>query len=400
MSNLLSALAIPILRLAAASLTNPLTGRNWDVDLLPACEELIPPPLQSQHGLKPLPAEEDYDSSNTTFCPFEHASKNVSLFYQCGLKLAEKGNKVGDGPTSGYVHLPGVGKLRGAEVDKVGDTVYLRAYDEDTPCEVRLKWPDAAGGDAAKQLMKDLLVAATPAVVGKPRLVAIYLDPKSAPGRALVTSPDAWKKESAGLDGYMSLAAGYPKLLDGKSLPGLPDEKVGVLGLCAIGGDGEALSADIALPGVHRVLVDAPHSAASCPAVTQERTWWDYEGTPEVKLGDRTLTMTFYYDAGVGGRRKTRARAYLREADGSLISFAADELLFGDEREDLCKATLKKNKSGATFKAHCLRDTPDHCKKKPWWSFTQTIRVSGDQVTIGHDEKTDPGVDCEGGDYE
>jgi hypothetical protein len=230
-------------------------------------------------------------------------------------------------------------------------------------------------------------------VVGKQRLEAIYLDSQSAAGRAFFTSPEAWKKESAGLKDYIALAPGFPKVVDGKAFPGLPAGKVALVGMCSIG-DGGIAHTD-ALPGLLRALVDAQGAEPSCPAPAAPRTWWEVDGDTEIKLGERTLVLDFFYDRGVT-YPKTRARAYLREADGSLVSVAADELDL-DPRvyQQDCKVKVKPSRAGAVLKVHCKLGTPDRCKKEPWWSFSQTVRVSGDKVTIEHAEKSSPGDDCE-----
>jgi hypothetical protein len=59
-----------------------------------------------------------------------------------------------------------------------------------------------------------------------------------------------------------------------------------------------------------------------------------------------------------------------------------------------CKVSLKTSESGADFDVHCGRPKPDGCNRGPTWSFTQTVRVLGNKVTIQHAEKQGPAEDC------
>jgi hypothetical protein len=322
-----------------------------------------------------------------TSCHFSRQAKDVGILYECGGRNLERPKGAPKWEE----------QQEHSRVDAREGTTDLYAYDDDTPCEITLYWPDPNGLETAKKLMKDLLAAATPAVVGKPRLEAVYMDPQSAPGRAFLASPEAWKKETAGVDGFMTLPAGYPKLVDGKSIAGLPDGKVALVGLCPIGHGGSAVQMSrFALPGLQRVLVEAPGLAAACPYLVESRDVWQFEGEPELKIGDRTLGLELYHTVG-DFNPKSWARAFLRAADGSLLSVAADQLdMDKTVYETDCKVTLKTAKAGATFKVHCKVGTPDFCKHDPWWSFTQTIRVVGDKVTIQHAVKSSRGEGCEG----
>jgi len=395
MSSLVISMLPTLLSLWTLTGTNPVTGRPWDSRLWPSCEELIPQSLESHWRLVRKPIPVDLDSFMS--CYFTREGKDVSVGYDCGggnlESPADRNGKRTINDKSVAVWL--AKQPSESANEKFGD-LYINAHDDDTPCKVNLSWPKVDGIESARRFMKDILAAATPAVVGKPKLEAVYLDPQSAAGRAFLTSPEAWKKESAGLDGYITLPAGFPKVVDGKDFPGLPQGKVGLVGLCPIGYGG--VPGDATLPGIQRVLIDAPGAEPACPNLTTRTYRWELDGDTELKLGTRTLTMSFFYNMSVvhdETSRRTRARAYLREADGSLVSLATDELLMGANSDQDCKVSLKKNKTGATFKAFCPVGTPDRCKKSPWWRFTQTVRVAGDKVTITHADERNSGEGCE-----
>ena len=128
-------------------------------------------------------------------CHFKRQEKEVIAIYECG------GHNL-QGPGAGMAKptvVDWAAQERSVDINENAGRVRLVDYDDDTPCEVMLLWPDPKGADTAKRLMKELLAAVTPAVLSKPHLVAVYLDPQSAPGRAFFTSPEAWKKEAKGM---------------------------------------------------------------------------------------------------------------------------------------------------------------------------------------------------------
>jgi hypothetical protein len=398
MSSLLISLLPTLLSVWTLTGTNPVTGKTWDSHLLPSCEELIPQTLESRWQLtrKPIPAK--YAASSDCF--FTRQGRDVMASYTCGRWFLESADRYGTRALNEKSITKWLAEQPRESVDvKLGE-LYIHANDEDTPCRVALFWPKEDGIDIARRFMKDILAAATPAVVGKPKLEAIYLDPKSASGRAFFTSPEAWKKESAGLDGYITLPAGFPKAVDGKDFPGLPQGKVGLVSLCSIG-PVTGWGSNNALPGLESVLVEAPGAEPKCTQwATSSPNWWDLDEEAELKIGERTLNVDFFYGSGKDPANELidrgKARAYLREADGSLVSMATDELpLVAEANSRICKATLKKAKARVTLKVFCPVGTPDRCKKNPWWRFTQTVRVVGDKVTITHAEESNPGEGCE-----
>lgn len=377
--------SIPLLLImGTVTLTNPATGKPWDAYLLPSCRDLVPATLRSSWGLQEMPVPVDPGEYGVG-CHFRRQEKKVIAIYECG---GHKLQRAGAGaakpkPVDWAAQKPSVRVLdKAAEVDVVD-------YDDDTPCKVMLLWPDPKGADTAKRLMKDLLAAVTPAVLSKPRLVAVYLDPQSAPGRAFLTSPEAWKKEAKGMDGYMTLPDGFPKLMDGKSIPGLPAGKVALLGFCEVGGG--AWQAPNALPGMQNVLVDGQGIAEACPRAVHDVVRWELDEEPEMSVGDRHLGMEFSH-ARAG---YVLARAYLRGPDGGLIATAADkgELFPGVAIPD-CKVSLKKNKSGAVFRARCTLSRPERCKREPSWTLVHTVKVAGDKIAIQTSGKADGGREC------
>jgi hypothetical protein len=399
MSSLLISVLPTLLSVWTLTATNPVTGKTWDRHLLPSCEELIPESLKSRWQLRPdfIPVNLD---SILVPCFFTRQGKEVTVSYECGgTNLESSADRNGRSTIDEKSIAEWLADQPSESVNEKLGELHIHIQDDDTPCKVRLSWPKADGIENARRFMKDILAAATPAVVGKPKLEAVYLDPQSAAGRAFFTSPEAWKKESAGLDGFITLPAGLPKVVDGKDFPGLPQGKVGLVGLCSIGDGG--IVHNEALPGLQRVLVEAPRVAPMCPQLTTPwLDWWKIDEETELKLGTRTLSMNFFHNTSVvpgSGETslRTRARAYLREADGSLVSLATDELLMGANNDLDCKATLKKNKTGATLKVFCPLGTPDRCKKNPWWRFTQAVRVAGDKVTITHTDERNSGEGCE-----
>jgi len=384
MSSVLLPVIIAVSSLSAVTQTNPVTGKPWDRYLLPPCPGLVPTAVQTSWGLEPIPSSQAPDTEVS--CRFLRHGKKLTAIYQCGgHKLERRGAGMGrTSPVDWSQKKPSVDAN-----EKLGQ-VMLVDYDDDTPCEVMLLWPDPKGADTAKRLMKDLLAAVTPAVLGKPRLVAVYLDPQSAPGRAFFTSAEAWKKEARGMDGYMALAEGFPKAVDGKSIPGLPAGKVALLGFCEVGGG--AWQEPNALPGMQNVLVEGQGLAPACPQATDRFDRWELKDDSEVKLGDRTLALDFLYRDT--NPLKSWVRAYLRGPDGGLIAMGVDQTGL-DEHPGDCKATLKKNKSGAVFRAKCKVQTPDRCKRYPSWTFTHTIKVVGDKVHVATTNQTDRGEDCQ-----
>jgi hypothetical protein len=406
MSSLLISVRPTLLSVWTLTETNPVTGKAWDRRLSPTCEELIPQSLESRWQLKRklVPADE----STSIDCFFTRQGRDLRVSYKCGGRNLTSPDHHGNWT----VDKQSIAKWLAEEARESSDEklgrLYIDAHDDDTPCEVALSWPKEDGPENARRFMKDILAAATPAAVGKPKLEAIYLDPKSPAGRAFFTSPEAWKKESAGLDGYIALPAGFPKVIDGKDFPGLPQGKLGLVGLCLIGDN--AISPK-ELPGLQQAVIDAPGVEPACPDFTEPLhdariswwlDWWQRNEDTGIKLGERTLTFDFFYDPSVSidsnGRwhRSTRARAYLREADGSLVSMSTDEIPLETESDSrTCKATLKKGTARVTLKVFCPLGTPDQCKKNPWWRFTQTVRVVGNKVTITHADERNSGEGCE-----
>jgi hypothetical protein len=396
MSSLVVSLLPTLLSLWTLTPTNPVTGREWDRYLFPSCEELIPEPVRERWQLtrKPIPAR--YSSSSDCF--FTRQGKDVTAIYECGRWSIESVDRYGKRMLDEKSIATWLAEQPRESVnEKIGD-LYIKTHDDDTPCRVALFWPQTDGIDNARRFMKDLLAAATPSVVGKPKLEAVYLDPKSAQARAFFTSPAAWKKESAGLDGYITLPAGFPKVVDGKDFPGLPRGKVALVALCEAGPGSYGSNA---LPGLDSVLVDAPGIAPTCTQwAMSSPNWWELDEEAELRIGERTLSVDFFYGPGKNPSNELadrgKARAYLREADGSLVSIATDELpLVSEAYSRTCKATLKKAKAYVTLKVFCPLGTPDRCKKNPWWRFTQTVRVVGNKVTITHADERNSGEGCE-----
>jgi len=336
MSNLLLPLIMAVSSLSAVTQTNPVTGKPWDTYLLPSCRDLLPAAVQSTSGLQKMPAPTNPDASGVG-CHFQREGKEVTAIYECGgHNLQRPGAGMGKpSPVDWSLKKPRV------DVNEKLARVRLVDYDDDTPCKVMLLWPDPKGADTAKRLMKDLLAAVTPAVLSRPRLVAVYLDPESTPGRAFFTSAEAWKKEAKGMDGYMTLPEGFPKAVDGKSIPGLPAGKVALLGFCEVGGG--AWQAPNALPGMQNVLVDGQGLTEACPRAIHDVVRWELDEEPEMTIGDRHLGMEFSH----AREGYVLARAYLRGPDGGLIATAADksELFPGVAIAD-CKTSLKKGKVG------------------------------------------------------
>jgi len=375
---------LPLLIMGTVTPTNPVTGKSWDAYMLPSCHDLVPAPLRSSWGLQETPVPVGPGEYGVG-CHFKQQEKKVIAIYECGgHKLQRPGAGMAKPkPVDWAAQKPSVRVLeKAAEVDLVD-------YDDDTPCKVMLLWPDPKGADTAKRLMKDLLAAVTPAVLSKPRLVAVYLDPESAPGRAFFASAEAWKKEAKGMDGYMTLPEGFPKAVDGKSIPGLPAGKVALLGFCEVGGG--AWQAPNALPGMQNVLVDGQGLTEACPRAVHDVVRWELEEEPEMTIGDRHLGMEFSH----AREGYVLARAYLRGPDGGLIATAADksELYPGVAIAD-CKTSLKKSKSGAVFRARCTLSRPERCKREPSWTLVHTVKVAGDKIAIQTSGKADGGREC------
>jgi hypothetical protein len=408
MSSLVISLLPTLLSVWTLTETNPVTGKAWDRRLSPTCEELIPQSLESRWQLKRklVPADE----STSIDCFFTRQGGDLRVSYKCGGRNLTSPDHHGNWTVDKQSIAKWLAEEARESSDEKSGRLYIDAHDDDTPCEVALSWPKEDGPENARRFMKDILAAATPAAVGKPKVEAIYLDPKSPAGRAFFTSPEAWKKESAGLDSYIALPAGFPKVVDGKAFPGLPQGKVGLVGLCLIGDNAIGPKE---LPGLQQVLIDATGVEPACPDFVEPLhhariswwlDWWQRNEDIGIKLGERTLTFDFFYGPGKDPTNELadrgKARAYLREADGSLVSMATDELpLIPEADSRTCKATLKKAKARVTLKVFCPRETPDTCKKKPWYRFTQTVRVVGDKVTISHADESSPGEGCEA-DYE
>jgi len=264
MSSLLGTIAVLAMPLLAVDANDPMTGTAWAQYILPHCEDLVPAHVQTKWGLRPIPLERNPDVYSMFTCRFQRGEQQVDATYGCGNRKLEIPKKLH--PGAGSMQVADLGRFATSHIDAKRGEVVLDVYDDDTPCEISLGWPDPNGIEMAKRLMTDLLSAATPSVVGKSRLEAIYLDPQSAPGRAFLTSADAWKQEAAGLAGDVVLPVGYPRIVDGGTLPDLPGGKVALVGLCPIGsGRVVANSTRLALPGLRRALVDSPRSALACP---------------------------------------------------------------------------------------------------------------------------------------
>ena len=389
-STVVSLLALT-LPLSAVPAQNPVTGKPWDENLLPVCEDMVPAQIQRNWKLAPVKVERDPDGTYQTMCRFTNNDRQLSVFYKCGRAKLDTPAPPESESALGIMAVPGIGRTAYAIISAKRQSLSLTVLDDDTPCEVSLHWPDPNGLDTAKRLMRDLLAAATPALVGKSRLVADYLDPESPAGRAFFRSPEAWKKEATGIEGFINLAPGYPRLVEGKTLPGLPDGKVALLALCRIG-DGLG-NGGLSLPRILHALVDAPPSAEACPTNAIPGTWWQLDEDTKMELGNRTLGMDFLH-----WEKKTATawvRAYLRDKDGALISVVTDQAkVYSPSSGDKCTPKLRKTKSGATFKVTCIIEVPEKCKRNPIWWLTQTIKVSGDKITIKSDQKSEQPVDC------
>jgi hypothetical protein len=382
------ALAIP---LWAVSGQNPVTGKAWDARVIPRCEDMVPAEIQRKWKLEAKPPKWNPDANFGPTCPFTNGDQSLSVVYECGKSKLDTPAPSKGGFGVVVVEVTGIGRRAIAIASSKTKDLWLSAFDDDTPCEISFRWPDPNGLDTAKRLMQDLLTAATPARVGKSRLEANYLDPESPAGRALFSSPEAWKKEAAGIEGLINLAPGYPRVVEGKTLPGLPDGNVALLGLCPIG---TALAdGGWAMPGILRTLIDAPPSAEACPKGAFPGENWQLDEDTEVQLGGRTLGMNLLHWEDRNAH--AWARAYLRDKDGSLLSVATEQVqAYSPSNWDKCTPKLRKTKSGAVFKVTCVIAIPDKCKKNPSWWLTHTIKVSGDKVTIKSDQKFENGIDC------
>jgi hypothetical protein len=380
-----------MLQLSAVPAENPITGKPWKEKLLPRCEDVVPGQIQRKWKLTSVRVDRNPDVDYQTTCRFTNNDRQVSVFYECGRSKMDTPSPQQSESALGIVAVPGIGRTAFAIVSTKRQSLSLTALDDDTPCEVSIHWPDPNGLDTAKLLMQDLLAAATPAIVGMSRLEANYLNPESPAGRALLSSPEAWRKEAAGIEGFINLARGYPRVVEGKTLPGLPDGKVALLGLCPIG-DGLG-SGGLSMPGILRALIDAPASAEACPKSAFPGTWWQVDEDTKMELGNRTLGVDFLH--WEGKTATAWARAYLRDKEGALISVATDQVeVYSPSSGDKCTPKLRKTKSGAVFRVTCIIAIPDKCKKNPSWWLTHTIKVSGDKVTIKSDQKFESGIDC------
>jgi hypothetical protein len=363
----------------------------------PRCPTVLPEKVHAQFFKGWVPEESSNCDTCPTICHFENKKLRsvASVVYVCD--EASSKTPPDNKPPAGATPIKGLGRSALRRVEKKATHV-VEVWDDDSPCKLVVRWQ---GVDARKKVM-DLAQAATAAAtreaVTRPVFDAIIWNETRSPEVAKKWQ-DSWGPEAKLLDRLVQLAPGYPRVVEGRTVPGLQDAQTFVLGYCPAP-EGAALVSllESINQSVYTLRVELPADAASCPRVLNQvsvEKGWVYTGNNrELGVG----LYSFTTDGGTTGSKEvTQLIASLRDTSGNLLDARQFPPFIQQEPMDPpCETSFETLKRGWVARTRCPVGTA--CERPGETLYTHTITLGADggiQIDAGVRENR---ADCSPGD--
>jgi hypothetical protein len=390
-----AALGIGIITMSFVAQAQAGTPPSIDDNICLTCEDVVPAWLRDKHfggkDAKPL----NHNQCKAS-CAFDSKPITTVVVY-CGRSDEVERTRKPVGTTKPIPDL----EDNGYSLPFNGELI-VQYTDKDTPCSVILHADpkDPTSEAKAIALGRDVAKALTPEVVAKRKSVEAIVWAQDKTGQKAQAALESWEKEAAAMKDLGTFSSGFPKVIDHKDKPGLPEgEKSLLLGYCVNGNAANIVKFfKGALPGLAWYRVPAERLTLACPAAT-----YDYGDaslvSKKAKVGKDDLSvLAFVADRPMakdqsGPRRNFMSvQAYLRDKSGRLLASQRQEVSGSGDIFNLPK--IKTSEGGLTVQVVLDMGKHPSCKTRPTYIVTEQVAVVDGKITITEDEGAKPSCAC------
>ncbi|MBN2576766.1 MAG: hypothetical protein JXP73_19540 [Deltaproteobacteria bacterium] len=392
------ALGIGVIMVSLVAQAKPRTPPPARDGICLQCDDVAPTAVRDKHlaGRQGKP-------SNPRGCKLDcvfDGSPKVTIGASCRKEEEEKRHAAipSDGkPVAGL-------EDRGHSVEWLGKRI-VGFVDKDTPCSILVHWDAADTGAEAKAiaLARDVAKVLTPAVVAKRQTVEAVVWAEDKTGKKSQAALASWEKEAAALRDLGTFAPGFPKAIDHKDKPGLPEGKKSLLlGYCANAKAEEMVNYfKGALPGLAWHRVSAEGTTIACPTAAREYGPGSVV-TKKTKVGKDDLFVVAFIayapspaDSPTNRGGFLAVCAYLRDRNGRLI--ASQQQHYTGPTNDFSIPKIKAADGGLVVQMAVSMGQYPQCKIRPTYPVTERVAVADGKVTITETEGPRPFCSCCGG---
>jgi hypothetical protein len=351
----------------------------------PRCPTVLPEKVQAQFFKGWVSEEASNCETCPTICHFENKKQRstASVVYACDEASTKTALNAKLPP--GATPVKGLGRAALRRVEKK-TTQVVEVWDDDSPCKLIVRWQGANAQKKVLDLAQAATTAATHEAITRPVFDAIIWNESRSPEVAKKWL-EAWAPEANLLGRLVQLAPGYPRVVEGRTVPGLQDAQTLVLGYCPAPEGAELVSLlESVNQSVYTLRVDLPAEAASCPRVlsqaTLEKGWVFTEKNRELGVG----LYSFTADGGTAGPKETtQLITSLRDSSGNLLDARQFPPFTQEEPTDPpCETEFKTLKRGWEATTRCTVGTA--CERPGETRYTHVITLGADggmQVDAG-----------------
>jgi hypothetical protein len=371
------------------------TAPSIDDNICLKCEDVVPTWLRDKHFIGKDAKRETHNQCRAS-CVFD--SKPVfAVAVFCGRSEEDARTRKPIGTPNPLSGLEDNGYSQVFNGDLV-----VQFTDKDTPCSVILYADpkDPTSEAKAIALGHDVAKALTPEVVAKRKSVEAIVWAQDKTGQKAQAALESWDKEAKAMKELGSFAPGFPKLIDHKDKPGVPEGKKSlVLGYCANGSAASMVKYfKGVLPGVEWYRIPAEGLALACPTAAQPYR----EGSvisKKAKVGnDDLLVEAFIADSPKQNEAAPKVsgflavQVYLRDKAGRLL--AAKQQRYAGWSGDFYDPKIKPSEGGLSVEVSIDLGKHPRCKTRPTYTVTEQVSVVDGKITITEDEGARPSCAC------
>jgi hypothetical protein len=370
------------------------TPPSIDDNICFTCEDVVPAWLRDKHfGGKD--AKPETHKQCKASCAFDNKPVFAVVVY-CGRSDEEERTQKPVGTTKSIPDLEDNGYSQLFNGDMI-----VQFTDKDTPCSVILHADpkDPTSEAKAIALGRDVAKALTPEVVAKRRSVEAIVWAQDKTGQKAQAALESWEKEAAAMKDLGTFAPGFPKVIDHKDKPGLPEGKKSlVLGYCANGNAGNvAKYFKGVLPGVEWYHIPAEGLALACPTAAQPYRESSVV-SKKAKVGnDDLLVEAFIADLPNQKATSLRTSGFLAvqvflDKAGRLL--ASKQQRYAGGSRDFYNPKIKPSEGGLSVEVSIDLGKHPRCKTTPTYTVTEQVAVVDGKITITEDEGARPSCAC------
>ena len=388
-------LGIGMITMSFAAKAQARTPPSIDDKICLRCEDVVPAWLRDKHFAGKDSKPETHNQCKAS-CAFDSKPVFVVAAF-CGRSEDEARNRKPVGTTKPLSDLEDNGYSQFFNGDLI-----VAFTDKDTPCSVILYADpkDPTSETKAIALGHDIAKALTPEVVAKRKSVEAIVWAQDKTGQKAQAALESWEKEVAAMKDLGKFSPGFPKVIDHKNKPGLPEGKKSLLlGYCANGRAANVVKYfKGALPGLAWYRVPAEGLALACPAETNP--YGDASlVSRKANIGKDELSVVAFIAESPTEKEPSGSKskflsiqAFLRDKAGHLV--VAHRQPVPERGDGFFPPKIKPSEGGLSVQIPVDLGYYESCKTRPTYTLTEKLSVEDRKITITEDEGPKPSCIC------